>query len=64
MSPGPATSSVPSSIRMPSCPLTWYWKWGASQLSVLARKLAGLVRAAEALVLGLVPVAHALPLLG
>ncbi len=36
MSPGPATISVPSSIRIASRPLTWYWKCGASQLSVSA----------------------------
>ena len=34
MSPGPATNSVPSSMRIASRPLTWYWKCGASQLSV------------------------------
>src|SRR5215469_106497 len=35
-SPGPAMNSAPSSIRIASCPLTWYWKWGASQLAVPA----------------------------
>src|SRR4051794_37788210 len=35
-SPARAISSVPSSIRIASSPLTWYWKWGASQLSVPA----------------------------
>src|ERR687888_2031311 len=35
-SPGPATNSVPSSIRIASWPLTWYWKCGAWQLSVFA----------------------------
>ena len=29
-------NSVPSSIRIARWPLTWYWKCGASQLSVLA----------------------------
>src|SRR3954452_12997361 len=35
-SPGPAMNSVPSSMRIARRPLTWYWKCGASQLSVLA----------------------------
>src|ERR1019366_5007551 len=34
--PGPAVNSVPSSIRIASRPLTWYWKCGASQLAVPA----------------------------
>src|SRR3954467_12173302 len=39
MSPGSATISVPSSILIASRPETWYWKWGASQLAVLASGL-------------------------
>src|SRR5215212_8428597 len=35
-SPGPATNSWPSSMLIASCPLRWYWKCGATQLSVLA----------------------------
>ena len=34
--PGPAINSAPSSIRIASRPLTWYWKCGASQFAVLA----------------------------
>src|SRR3954451_9762735 len=42
MSPGSATNSVPSSMRIASRPLTWYWKCGASQLAVLAIGLTSL----------------------
>ena len=35
-SPGSAMNSVPSSMRIPSFPDTWYWKCGASQLRVPA----------------------------
>ena len=38
----PATNSVPSSMRIASRPLTWYWKCGASQLAVLASGLTSL----------------------
>ena len=34
--PGPAINSAPSSIRIASRPLTWYWKCGASQFAVPA----------------------------
>src|SRR5512132_1914398 len=35
-SPGPNSSSLPSSIRTRRRPDTWYWRCGASQLSVPA----------------------------
>jgi hypothetical protein len=34
MSPGPAVNSAPSSIWIASCPLTWSWKYGATQPAV------------------------------
>src|ERR671931_763660 len=42
ISPGPATNSVPSSMRIASWPLRWYWKCGASQLCVPAIGLTSL----------------------
>src|SRR5438309_5533815 len=36
ISPGPTSFAVPSFITIWRTPETWYWKWGASQLSVFA----------------------------